>query len=209
MSPRQKPLVTVLSVVFGLFATGGLLQATIFAALPSAAEELLRAAEERLGVTKDIDTSFGIARVDVSKDPPEISLGELRSLWKGYWQLSGGQIVINRAKATELSFRQSSAKVKFKVRWVAGNEAVARSAKHSFQMKVIRVDDEIETLVETVDKDVSVGGKGLGGTAFKNGHLVSAALTIDRPAKYRIVFKAANSNTGASLITATVVEFKK
>lgn len=196
-------------VVLGLTLTVGFLRATIFSTLPSVYEDALRATEERLGVKKSVDTSFGVARVDESKSPPEIAVGELRSLWKGLWQLNGAMIKINRCLATNLVLNQSKATFRIKVRWVAGNEAVSRSAKHTFQLKVVRADGDAETVIETVKKDVSVGGKGLGGTAFKDGHLYSSEIAVDRPTTYRIVLEASNSNTGASLRTSAVIDFKK
>jgi len=206
---KHRHPVAGLAVVAGLALTAGLLRATIFRALPSALEDLQRATEERLGIKKSVDTSFGLARVDESKTPYEVAVGELRSLWKGTWQLDGAKIDISRAQATELVLDQASAPFKFKVRWVAGNEALARKAKHHFQMKIVRLDNDKETVVETVKKDVSVDGKGFGATAFKVGHLYSAKMTAAAPAKYRIDFEARNSNTEATLHTSTVVEFKK
>jgi len=210
MKAKGRNAATGLALLCGLMLASGLLFATIFLAMHSELEKALRDVEERRGIKTSVDTSFGTARVDESKNPPEIALGELRSLWKGLWQLNGAKLEINRAQATDLVLQQASTRFKFKVRWVAGNEAVARSAKNAFAMRIFRVgDDGKESLVESVDKDVSVGGKGVGGTAFKNGHLYSAKLTADRKAKYRIAFEVKNTNTGASLGTSTYVEIKK
>jgi hypothetical protein len=209
MSVERRGTLKGLAILGGLALISGSLFATIFLALPSALEKAQRDVEERLGIKKSVDTSFGTARVDESKDPPEIALGELRSLWKGIWQLNGAKLEINRAQATDLVLQQSSARFKFRVRWVAGNEAVARSAKHTFRMRIYRVGDgDKETLVESVDKDVTVGGKGVGGTAFKNGQLSSSEMKANGPAKYRVAFEVKNTNTGASLGTSTYVELK-
>jgi hypothetical protein len=210
MSVDRRSHAMGLALLSGLALGAGFLFATIFQTLPSEFEKAQRALEERLGITKSVDTSFGTARVDESKNPPGIALGELRSLWKGLWQLNGAKLEINRAQATDLVLQQASARFKFKVRWVAGNEAVARSAKNSFAMRIFRVgDDGKESLVESVEKNVTVGGKGVGGTAFKDGHLYSSELTADRKAKYRIAFEVKSTNTGASLGTSTYVEIKK
>lgn len=210
MSVDRRGALIGLALLGGLVLGAGFLYATIFQTLPSEYEKVCRAVEERLGIKTSVDTSFGTARVDESKNPPEIALGELRSLWRGLWQLNGAKLEINRAQATDLVLQQASTQFKFKVRWVAGNEAVARSAKNAFAMRVFRVgDDGKESLVESVEKDVTVGGKGVGGTAFKDGRLYSAKLTADQPAKYRIAFEIKNTNTGASLGTSTYVEIKK
>jgi hypothetical protein len=206
---RKPTLVKTLMALAALLAATGLLRATIFSALPSMREQALRKAEERLGVTKSVDTAFGLARVAEAKTPPEVAVGEMRCLWKGLWQLSGGKIDINRALATELRMDRASSEVCFKVRWTAGNEAVSRSAGNRFVMKVIRVDGGSETVIETVTKEVKVGGKGLGKTAFKNGDLRSKRIAIAAGAEFKIVLQARNANTGASLETSTVVEFKR
>jgi hypothetical protein len=210
MNVDRRGAATGLILLSGLVLTAGLIFATIFQTLPSEFEKAQRAVEERLGITTSVDTSFGTARVDESKNPPEIALGELRSLWKGIWQLNGAKLGINRAQATDLILEQASTRFKFKVRWVAGNEAVARSAKHTFLMRVYRIGEgEKEITVESVEKDVTVGGKGVGGTAFKDGYLYSSKLMADGPAKYRVAFEVKNGNTGASLGTSTYVEVKK
>lgn len=206
---RYRHLFVCFAVISSIALTGGPLGATIFATLPSVYEAGLRATEERLGVNKSVETGFGVARVDESKDPPEIAVGELRSLWKGLWQLSGAKLNINRALATDLVLQRASASFRVKVRWVAGNEAVARSADHTFQMKIFRMDGDAETVVETIKKDVTVGKKGLGKTVFKDGHLFSSKIPIAGPAKYRISLRARSSNSDASLETSTILEFKK
>jgi hypothetical protein len=206
---ERRRIVKELARLGGLALSAGFLFATIFQTLPSEFEKAQRAVEERLGIKTSVDTSFGTARVDESKDPPVVALGELKSLWKGIWQLNGAKLGINRALATDLILQRSSATFKFKVGWAGGNEAVARSAKHIFKMRIYRVGDaDKETLVESVEKDVSVGGKGIGGTAYKNGSLSSSQLKADGPARYRIAFEVKNTNTGASLGTSTYVEVK-
>jgi hypothetical protein len=209
MTAKRRGTLNGPAVLVGLALISAQLFATIFLALPSALEKAQRDVEERLGIKKSVDTSFGTARVDESKDPPEIALGELRSLWKGIWQLNGAKLEINRALATDLVLQQSSARFRFKVRWVGGNEAVARSANHTFRMRIYRIGDgDKETLVESVDKDVTVGGKGVGGTAFKNGQLSSSEIKVTGPARYRIAFEIKNANTGGSLGTSTSLEVK-
>jgi len=198
-----------LAVLAVLLGAAGLLRATIFSAMPSSKEEFMRPIEELRGVAKNVKTDFGTARVDETKSPAEIAVGELRSLWRGHWQLGGGKLDINRAKATDLRMDRASSEVRFRVRWTAGNEAVARSAKHKFVMKVVRVEAGAETVVETVTKEVTLKGKGVGKTVFENGTLRSPKIAVAPGAEFKIVLQARNDNTGASLETSTVIDFKK
>ena len=199
---RLKMKTLSMLLILGLFFSVRFVDATIFAALRPSIEK----ARE---VKKNVTTASGIAKVDESKKPPEIAVGEIKALWNGHWQLGGGKLDIDRAQATTLLFPKNITSFKFKVRWVGGNEAVAQPAKHEFLLTVYKVEGGKETKVEEVRKQVEVGGKGLGGTAFKKGNLYSSAITAEKPGSYRLVMKAKNSNTGASLDTYSDIQIQR
>jgi hypothetical protein len=178
----------------------------VFAAAPASATVFAA-----LGATTvQEETDYGIVRVDTASSPPRISVGEMKSVWDGVWQPGGGSIVINRAQESIVPFNGASEKVRFRARWVAGNEAVAIKAKHVFRLTVYRIDQSgARTEAASAKKEVTVDAKRFGGTKFKDGNFETGTITVSGPATYEVVLKAENANSNDAFTAKVVVHFQK
>jgi hypothetical protein len=202
-SMRQKITTILILLVLALFSWFLSAHATIFSAL---GKEMRKAGE----VKKNISSDYGLAKIDDSAQPPEVTVGETKALWKGHWQLGGGKLNIKRAETTSLLLTQDVTSLRFKIRWIGANEAVAQSANHKFWMKLYREKkDKSLTKLHESEKKVEVGKKGLGGTVFKKGYLHLPSVTTETPAWYKLKIGVKNLNTGAEISTHTYIHVER
>jgi hypothetical protein len=178
-------------------------RATIFSALSDAVKDIGR-------VNKNVSADYGTAKIDESSAPPEVTVGETSALWRGYWQTSGGKLKIRRAEKTSLLLTSDVTSIRFRIRWIGANEAVARSANHRFWLKLFREekDKSLTEIDESVQK-VEVGKKGLGGTVYEKGYLRLPPITTETPGWYKLEMGAKNVETGAETSTCTFVHIER
>lgn len=194
------PRLAAIVVAAALFVAAPPVSATIFAALDDTLSTLRPP-------SVDEDLSFGLARLDAAKTPPEIAVGKLKSIWRGVWKLGGAKIELQRAKDSRFPYDGATEKMTLTANWVAGNEAVTSAAKHTFRLNVYKLKNDVKTLIASAEKTVEVGGKGLGGTKFKDGTLKSGAISLAAPDLFIVELRATNTNSKDSFKTETWIQF--